>query len=85
MRKVAGLGAHSTYVVMTIVSNEGEGVAGPKRIGNENANRMWCWRNPGSAHCELTRAELRISENDAMPRREGCPTLLSVCLRVAST
>lgn len=40
MRKVAGLDAHSTYVVVTIVSNAGEVVAGPKRIGNEDADRL---------------------------------------------
>ena len=40
MQKVAGLDAHSTYVVATIVSNDGERVAGPKRIGNEDADRL---------------------------------------------
>ena len=40
MRKVAGLDAHSTYVVVTIVSNDGEVLAGPKRIANEEADRL---------------------------------------------
>ena len=40
MRRVAGLDAHSTYVVVTIVSNDGEVLAGPKRIGNEEADRL---------------------------------------------
>ena len=40
MRRVAGLDAHSTYVVVTIVSNAGEVLAGPKRIGNEEADRL---------------------------------------------
>ena len=40
MRKVAGLDAHSTYIVVTIVSNASEVVAGPKRIGNEDADRL---------------------------------------------
>jgi len=40
MRKVAGLDAHSTYVVVTIVSNAGEVIAGPKRIANDDADRL---------------------------------------------
>ncbi len=40
MRKVAGLDAHSTYVVVTIVSNDGGRVAGPHRIRNEDADQL---------------------------------------------
>lgn len=40
MRKVAGLDAHSTYVVATIVSNDGERVAGPQRIHNDDAQEL---------------------------------------------
>jgi transposase len=39
-RKVAGLDAHSTYVVVTIVSNDGTRVAGPERIRNTDAEAL---------------------------------------------
>jgi hypothetical protein len=39
-RKVAGINAHSTFVVVTIVSNDGARVAGPERIRNEEAEQL---------------------------------------------
>ncbi len=40
MRKVAGLDVHSTYVVVTIVGNDGRRVAGPERIRNGDADEL---------------------------------------------